>query len=137
MKIQELFDNEKEGPEEIQARKLFESVVYSKHTRFCHESPENYKEFMVKGITDESTFARVNEVSNFVFSLEKTRIWFLAPPNVLIQPDWRYESYEHLVQESPKITGADVVFNSKIPLKYILNITHVTPKGSIVMYNID
>lgn len=132
----ELFGLNDDEDVDSQDRKIFDAVVKSPKTVFCHESPSQWRSFM-KGITDETTFATVGKASNFVSSNEKTRIWFKVPKRVAISPDMRYESYEQLVQEHPKIIGADVAINSKIPLSWILRIEEVKNGSTITQYSID
>lgn len=130
MKVFELFGLNDDEDENRPSKKKFDAVVKDRFTKFCHESPAGWRSFVKSGITDETVFCTVNQVSNFVTG-EKTRIWFKLPTNrnIMVTPDMRYESYDQVLEEHPKITGADVAVNSNVPLAWIFKISSVDANG--------
>lgn len=132
MKLRDLFENKT-------AQAKFDAVVYNPKTVFFHESPGLvWESFYDHGIEDNAVFCTVNKESNFVVG-DKTIICFHIPKGnkVLISPDMRYEGVDDLVQEHPKIAGADVSINRNIPSAWILSIEEETVNGKMTRHSLD
>jgi GNAT superfamily N-acetyltransferase len=95
---------------------------YPEQVDLYHESPiENYSSIKERGLTEEATFATIEEPSGFV-SGDKVIVRFSVPRKFYsrICMDMRYGGDEdYFFAQHSVLKGADVAYNAKVPKAWI------------------